>query len=119
MIPSLLKYSKQELMRLLQSSLAVAGMDKEQRNILRNVVAGATDEQLVELFGILRDERHFLDKTEEDFSKKFVKIMDDFVMSAKAEVYKIKHKRNRKAEEKTDKHEKIIEQELLKKLKQV
>lgn len=118
MTNTLLKYSKQELARLLQTSLAVAKMDKNQKDFLNAAIARASEEELIDLFGILRNERQFLDRTEAEFSEKFVKMMDNFVMNAKANVYKIKHKRDNKAEKNTDKNEKIVEQELLKKLNQ-
>lgn len=67
---NLLKYSKQELVRLLESSVAIANMDKTQRELLNTVIARATEDQLIDLFAILRNERQFLDKTEQEFKRK-------------------------------------------------
>lgn len=115
----LLKYSKEELLRLLQSSLAVRSMDVKEREVLNATIARSTDEQLIDLFAILRNERQFLDRTQEEFNEKFVKIMDDFVMKAKANVYQIKHKRANNIEKDNKNGERQIEEELLKQLKDV
>jgi hypothetical protein len=112
-------FSKKELMDLLNNSLAISMLKGEQRDALNAVLEKASDDQLMQLYGMLMEEKEYKDEMEKGFYKKTSDLVENFSVNAKAEIEKAKKRRVSLAEKKSKSGEEKAASALLKSIKNI